>query len=60
MVRIIRLLCSALLFLAPSLVAAQNRPGVLKAATLLDGKGQIIRNTIVVVEGSRIAGWSSS
>jgi imidazolonepropionase-like amidohydrolase len=54
MVRIIRLLCSALLFLAPSLVAAQNRPVVLKAATLLDGKGQIIRNTTIVVEGSKI------
>src|SRR5260370_30247030 len=54
MVRIIRVLCSALLFLAPWLVAAKNRPVVLKAARLLDGKGQIIRNTIIVVEGSKI------
>jgi imidazolonepropionase-like amidohydrolase len=54
MPKIIRLLCSALLCLAPALAAAQSRPLVLKAATVLDGKGQTIRNTIIVVEGSKI------
>jgi imidazolonepropionase-like amidohydrolase len=36
-------------------VAAQERPIVLKTATLLDGKGKTLRNTIVVIEGSKIA-----
>jgi len=34
---------------------AQERPIVLKAATVLDGKGRILRNTIIVVEGGKIA-----
>jgi imidazolonepropionase-like amidohydrolase len=34
---------------------AQDRPIVLKAATLLDGKGQVIHDTIIVVEGTKIA-----
>jgi len=54
MARIMRFLCSALLFLTPALVAAQSRPIVLKTATVLDGKGQIIRDTTIVVEGSKI------
>lgn len=54
MARIMRFLCSALLFLTPALVAAQNRPIVLKTGTVLDGKGQIIRDTTIVVEGSKI------
>jgi imidazolonepropionase-like amidohydrolase len=36
-------------------VASQERPIVLRAATVLDGKGQILRNTIIVVEGGKIA-----
>jgi imidazolonepropionase-like amidohydrolase len=36
-------------------VAAQERPIVLKAATVLDGKGQILHNTIIVVVGGKIA-----
>jgi imidazolonepropionase-like amidohydrolase len=36
-------------------VAGQERPIVLKAATVIDGKGQILRNTILVVEGGKIA-----
>jgi len=52
--KIMRFLCSALLFLTPALIAAQTRPIVLKAATVLDGKGQIIRDTTIVVEGSKI------
>ncbi|MGC1414898.1 MAG: amidohydrolase family protein [Candidatus Acidiferrum sp.] len=34
---------------------AQDRPIVLKAATVIDGKGQILHNTIIVVEGEKIA-----
>ena len=33
---------------------AQSRPIVLKAAKVLDGKGQVLRNTIIVVEGGKI------
>jgi imidazolonepropionase-like amidohydrolase len=54
MPKLIRFPLHALLLLIPALVAAQSRPVVLKAATVLDGKGQIIRNTIIVVEGSKI------
>src|SRR5690348_15902584 len=54
MLRVIRFLCLALLFLMPNLVAAQNRPVVLTAATVLDGKGQIIRNTVIIVQGTKI------
>ncbi len=35
--------------------AAQERPVVLKAATVLNGKGQVLHNTIIVVEGGKIA-----
>jgi imidazolonepropionase-like amidohydrolase len=34
---------------------AQEPPVALKAATVLDGKGQILYNTIIVVEGGKIA-----
>lgn len=58
MPRYLRLLLCAVLF-APSfatrLARAQDRPIVLKADTVLDGKGQIIRNTIIVVDGGKIA-----
>jgi imidazolonepropionase-like amidohydrolase len=33
---------------------AQDRPIVLKAATVLDGKGKTLHNTILVIEGSKI------
>jgi imidazolonepropionase-like amidohydrolase len=52
--RITRFLCFSLLLLTPALVAAQSRPIVLKAATVLDGKGQIIRDTTIAVEGAKI------
>jgi len=42
------LACAAALF-------GQERPTVLKTATLIDGKGKILHNTIVVIEGSKIA-----
>src|SRR6266571_2669321 len=44
----------ALLF-ATGFVDAQDRPIVLKAETVLNGKGQILHNTIIVVEGGKIA-----
>jgi imidazolonepropionase-like amidohydrolase len=34
---------------------AQDRPVVLKASIVFDGKGKTLRNTIIVVEGSKIA-----
>jgi imidazolonepropionase-like amidohydrolase len=34
---------------------AQDRPIVLKATTVLDGKGKTLHNTILVIEGSKIA-----
>ena len=49
-----RLLIIAIVFL-PSLTAAQTRPIVLKASTILDGKGHTLTNTIIVIEGTKIA-----
>src|SRR5260370_40515555 len=40
---------------AGGFTAAQDRPIVLKASTVLDGKGKILHNTIIVVEGGKIA-----
>jgi imidazolonepropionase-like amidohydrolase len=39
----------------PTPAVAQERAIVLKAATILDGRGQILHNTIVVVEAGKIA-----
>src|SRR5260370_37123132 len=36
------------------LAMGQERPILLKAATVLDGKGQVVRNTTIVVEGTKI------
>ncbi len=49
-----RLLIFAFL-LFPSLTSAQTRPIVLKASTILDGKGHTLSNIIIVVEGTKIA-----
>jgi imidazolonepropionase-like amidohydrolase len=35
--------------------AGQDRPGVIKAGTLIDGKGGVVKNVLVVVQGSKIA-----
>jgi imidazolonepropionase-like amidohydrolase len=43
-----------LLAATAAVLAAQNRPIVLKTSTLFDGKGKTLHNTIVVVEGSKI------
>jgi len=49
--------CAGLLgpLFAACFASAQERPIVLKASTILDGKGQILRNTIIVIEGGKIA-----
>jgi imidazolonepropionase-like amidohydrolase len=44
----------AFLLFAASAVLAQQRPIVLKASTVLDGKGKTLHNTIIVIEGSKI------
>jgi imidazolonepropionase-like amidohydrolase len=49
-----RFLVIAILFV-PSLAVAQTRPIALKTSLLLDGKGQTLTNTMIVVEGTRIA-----
>jgi imidazolonepropionase-like amidohydrolase len=43
-----------LLAAAAAVLAAQDRPIVLKTSTLFDGKGKTLHNTIIVVEGSKI------
>src|SRR5580704_19553958 len=43
-----------LLATAAALLAAQDRPIVLKTSTLFDGRGKTLHNTIIVVEGSKI------
>lgn len=57
MARTLRFLLGAAL-LAISLRAkpsgGQERPIVLRAATIIDGQGQILHNTIIVVEGGKI------
>src|SRR6266849_6259047 len=49
------LLTLVVLLLGSGFVDAQDRPIVLKASTVLDGKGQILHDTIIVVEGGKIA-----
>ena len=44
-----------LLILSAAGLFAQERPIVLKASTVFDGKGQTLHNTIIVIEGSKIA-----
>jgi imidazolonepropionase-like amidohydrolase len=39
----------------PSLVLAQHSVIAIKAPTVIDGKGKVIRNTVIVVEGSKIS-----
>ena len=40
---------------AGNFAAAQDRPVVLRVSTVLDGRGKILRNTVIVVEGGKIA-----
>src|SRR5580698_8549490 len=44
-----------LLILSAAVVFAAERPILLKTSTLFDGKGQTLHNTIIVIEGSKIA-----
>jgi imidazolonepropionase-like amidohydrolase len=53
MTKLRRLFVSALIFL-PALALAEERPIILKVSTALDGKGKVIRNSIIVVQGSKI------
>lgn len=49
-------LCSAilcLLILAPS-AAGQDRPILIRAGTLLDGKGGVVKNAVIVVQNGKI------
>ena len=45
---------SALGLQTPSKTPAANRPIVIAASTVLDGKGGVLHNTRIVIEGSRI------
>src|SRR5579863_2600625 len=51
--KLLRTIPGALLLL-PVLIAAQERTIALKVGTALDGKGKTIRNTTIVVQGSKI------
>lgn len=57
MPRYFRLVCPLLylLTLLPNTSSAKNRPIVLKATTVLDGRGDTLRNTIIVVEDGKIS-----
>src|SRR5215831_7228097 len=44
-----------LLSLGGAILFAQERPVALKTSTLYDGKGKTFHNTLVLVEGSKIA-----
>ncbi len=55
MIKLIRIASVALLLLAAFSVAlGQQRRIVIAASTLLDGKGQVLKNTRIVIAGSKI------
>jgi imidazolonepropionase-like amidohydrolase len=47
-------LCLVVLGIAPALLHAQEKPIVIAAATVLDGKGNVLHNTRIVVQGGKI------
>jgi imidazolonepropionase-like amidohydrolase len=49
------MLAAGLLLLAAMPASAQEPPIVLRATTVLDGRGGVVRNTAIVIEGSAIA-----
>jgi imidazolonepropionase-like amidohydrolase len=51
--RLASLVCASILIVA-SAAAAQDTPVVIKAATVFDGTGRILRNTAIVVQNGRI------
>lgn len=50
----LRVLLSTCLLSLPLLVSAQEEPIVLRASTVLDGKGKTLHNVTIVVEGGKI------
>jgi len=44
----------AALALLPLLAAAQEKPVVLRASTVLDGRGHVLKDTSIVIQGGRI------
>jgi imidazolonepropionase-like amidohydrolase len=43
------------LFMTAGAIHAQDRPIVLKASTALDGKGQVLHDTMLIIEGGKIS-----
>src|SRR5689334_391636 len=55
--KLLPLLAGVIVAFVPALPnAQQDRPLVIKASTVLDGKGQTLHNTTIVVQGSKIIG----
>ena len=54
-IRFIASLALLIPFVPPKFAAAQDRPIVLKASSILDGRGKVLHNGIIVVEGGKIA-----
>jgi imidazolonepropionase-like amidohydrolase len=50
-----RLILAGALLLAVVPASAQDAPLVLRATTVLDGRGNVVRNTAIVIEGATIA-----
>jgi imidazolonepropionase-like amidohydrolase len=53
MMKLVRLALAALV-VAPAVVVAQQDTIVIRAGTILDGKGGVLRDTAIVVQGSKI------
>src|SRR5215467_7948086 len=53
--RIMTFLAALALLLVPRFASSQDQPVVLRASTVLDGKGKILHNTVIVVERGKIA-----
>src|SRR5262245_62969520 len=50
-----RALAALLLVALPGVALAQERPVVIRADTVIDGKGATLTNTSIVVQGSKIS-----
>ena len=53
--RIQRWIIAITLGLLPAYAQAQDRPIVIKASTVLDGKGAVVKDTAIVVQGGKIS-----
>jgi len=49
-----RLLIACLLFVIPAFAQEKSKPIVVAASTVFDGKGGVVHNTRIVIEGSKI------